>query len=174
MTQSTWKSDKAHSQLKFDISHYGISTVSGSYNDFEVLVTAAKDDFSDAVVALKAKTASIYTGINGRDEHLKSADFFDAAAYPELTYKSTGIKKLSGNKYEIYGDLNMHGITKPVTMQMELRGIFTNPRNQKKLAGLLVTGLIKRSDFGIGPKFPAANLGEEVMVIGDGEFGIQQ
>jgi len=171
--QTTWKSDKAHSQLKFDITHYDINTVSGTFSDFEVLVLSDKEDFSDAVVELKAKAASINTGINARDEHLRSADFFDVATHPEISFKSNGIKKVANNKYEVSGDLTMHGITKPVTLQLELRGTFTNPRNQKKIAGLRITGTIKRSDFGIGPKFPATSLSEEVTITGDGEFGKQ-
>lgn len=172
LAQSTWKSDKAHSQLKFDITHYGINTVSGSFSDFEVTVTAEKEDFSDAIIQLKAKAASITTGIIQRDDHLRSIDFFDVATFPELNYKSNGIKALSDKKFEVSGDLTMHGITKPVTLEMELRGIFTNPRNQKKIAGIRVTGTVKRSDFGIGPKFPAASLSEEVKITGDGEFGM--
>ncbi len=172
MAQSTWKSDKMHSQLKFDITHYGISTVSGAFTDIEVMVTAAKEDFSDAVVELKAKATSITTGVTPRDEHLRSADFFDVATFPELSYKSTGIKKLGDNKYELTGNLTMHGVTKPVTLQMELRGTSTNPRNQKKAAGIRVTGKINRSDFGIGAKFPAPSLSEEVTITGDGEFGM--
>jgi polyisoprenoid-binding protein YceI len=172
LAQSTWKSDKAHSQLKFDITHYGINTVSGAFSDFDVTVKADKEDFSDAVVELKAKASSINTGITQRDDHLRSVDFFDVATFPELTYKSTGIKAISDKKFELSGDLTMHGITKPVTLVMELRGVFTNPRNQKKIAGIRVTGTVKRSDFGIGPKFPAASLSEEVTITGDGEFGM--
>jgi polyisoprenoid-binding protein YceI len=173
ISQTTWKSDKMHSQLKFDITHYGINTVSGAFTDFEVTVATSKEDFSDAVVSLTAATGSITTGVAPRDQHLKSADFFDATANPEISFKSTGIKKLSGNKFELSGDLTMHGITKNVKLQLEVRGSGENPMNKKKVAGLRVTGVIKRSDFNIGAKFPATSLSEEVTITGDGEFGPQ-
>lgn len=168
--QTTWKSDKAHSQLKFDITHTGISTVSGAFTDFEVSVTSSREDLSDAVVELTAKATSINTGIGPRDEHLRSADFFDVASFPEITFKSTGIKKVSDKVYELTGDLTMHGVTKPVTLKLEYRGSFEDPRNKKKVTGLRVTGSIKRSDFGIGTKFPGNLLSEEVIITGDGEF----
>src|SRR5690348_8793671 len=81
-TFEVWENDKAHSQLGFTVTHLGISDVSGTFNDFEVTVTSSKPDFSDAIFELAAKVASIDTRIEARDNHLKSADFFDAAAYP--------------------------------------------------------------------------------------------
>jgi len=167
----TWKSDKAHSQLKFDITHLGVSTVSGAFTDFDATITATKPDFSDATFTLTAKTASINTGVDKRNEHLKSADFFDAAANPELTFKSTSFKKVSESKYQLVGDLTMHGITKPVSLDFIYRGTVTNPMSKKAVAGFRATGTIKRSDFKIGPKFEAPMLSEEVIITADGEFG---
>ncbi|SEJ42667.1 Polyisoprenoid-binding protein YceI [Dyadobacter koreensis] len=167
----TWKSDKAHSQLKFDITHLGISTVSGAFTDFDATINATKPDFSDATFTLTAKTASINTGVEKRNEHLKSADFFDAAANPEITFKSTSFKKVSESKYQLTGNLTMHGVTKPVSLDFIYRGTVTNPMNKKAVAGFRATGTIKRSDFGIGPKFEAPMLSEEVIITADGEFG---
>lgn len=169
--QTLWKSDKAHSQLKFDITHLGVSTVSGAFTDFDATIKAVKPDFSDAVFTLNAKTASINTGVEKRNDHLKSADFFDAAANPELTFKSTGVKKVSDGKYQLTGDLTMHGVTKSVTLDLWYRGTIANPMNKKPVAGFRATGSVKRADFGIGPKFPAPMLSEEVLIIADGEFG---
>lgn len=167
----TWKSDKAHSQLKFDITHMGLSTVSGSFGDFEATVTASKPDFSDAKFELTAQTTSINTGIGQRDDHLRSADFFDVAANPAITFKSTSLTKVSDGKYKVTGDLTLHGVTKPVTLDLWYRGTAENPMSKKPTAGFRVTGSIKRTDFGIGTKFPAAMLGEEVAIFADGEFG---
>ena len=167
----TWKSDKAHSQLKFDITHLGVSTVSGAFTDFDATINATKPDFSDATFTLTAKTASINTGVEKRNEHLKSADFFDAAANPEITFKSTSFKKVSESKYQLTGNLTMHGITKPVSLDFIYRGTVTNPMNKKAVAGFRATGTIKRSDFAIGPKFEAPMLSEEVVITADGEFG---
>jgi len=169
--QTAWKSDKAHSQLKFDITHLGVSTVSGDFTDFDATIQSSKPDFSDAVFALTAKTASINTGVEKRNDHLKSADFFDSAANPELSFKSTGVKKISDGKYQLSGDLTMHGVTKPVMLDLWYRGTISNPMNKKPVAGFRATGTIKRADFSIGTKFPAPMLSEEVTITADGEFG---
>ena len=169
--QTTLKADKMHSQLKFDITHLGVSTVSGAFTDFEASVTAAKADFSDAVFQLTAKAESINTGIEPRNNHLKSPDFFDVAAFPTLNFKSNGIKKGKKGKYVLTGDLTMHGITKPVAMELWYRGTITNPMSKKEVTGFRATGKINRADFGIGPKFPAVSISEEVTITADGEFG---
>ncbi len=169
-TQSTWKVDKAHSQLKFDITHMGISTVSGAYTDFDVTILSSKEDFSDAVFELTVQSASINTGIAQRDEHLKAADFFDVANYPVITFKSTAIKKVKDAQYQLTGNLTMHGITKQVTMDLWYRGTIEHPMSKKPDAGFRLTGSLNRSDFGVGTKFPAGMLGESVAITADGEF----
>lgn len=169
--QTTWKMDKAHSQLKFDVTHMTVSTVSGSFTDFDATITASKADFSDAKIELNAKTASINTGIQQRDDHLRSADFFDAASNPALTFKSTELKKAGANRYKVTGDLTIHGVTKSVTLDLWYRGTVDNPMSKKPVAGFRATGTIKRSDFGIGGKFPAAAVSDEVVITADGEFG---
>lgn len=171
MAQTTWKMDKAHAQLKFDVTHLGISTVSGAFTDFDATVTAEKADFSDAKFEFTGQTASINTGVDKRDEHLKSPDFFDASKFSTLTFKSTSVKKAGANKYKLMGDLTLHGVTKPVTLDLWYRGTITNPMSKKPGAGFRVTGTIKRSDFGIGTNFPAAVVSDEVNITADGEFG---
>ena len=165
-----WKSDAPHSQLGFTVKHLGIADVSGTFNDFDVVITSSKPDFSDAVVELSAKTNSINTRVDARDNHLKSADFFDAAKYPTLNFKSTSIKKSGKNKYKLTGNLNLHGITKPVTMEMHYKGSIENPMSKKPTAGFQVTGMIKRSDFNIGSAFPPPMISNEVHIKADGEF----
>lgn len=165
-----WTNDDPHSQLGFTVTHLGVSDVSGTFNDFDVKVTSAKPDFSDAAFELTAKVASIDTRVEMRDNHLKSADFFDVEKYPTLTYKSTSIKKNGKNKYKLTGDLTLHGVTRPVTMDVEYRGTIENPMSKKATTGFRVSGTIKRSDFGIGPKFPAPMISDEVRIKADGEF----
>src|SRR5882762_10216290 len=104
----TWNWDKAHSQLFFGISHMGINTISGTFSDVTAKITSSKDDFSDAVVELTADINSINTGNEQGNNHLKSPDFFDAAKFGTLTFKSTSFKKLSGKHYEVTGDLSFH------------------------------------------------------------------
>lgn len=166
-----WKNDPAHSQLQFTVSHLGINEVSGTFNDFQVTINSSKADFSDAVFELNAKIASVDTRVEARDNHLKSPDFFNVEQYPEITFKSTSIKKLSDNKYALSGNLSLHGVTRNVTLNLLYRGSTQNPMNKKNTAGFQLSGTIKRSDFGIGAKFPAAMVGDEVAIKADGEFG---
>lgn len=167
----SWKSDPPHSRLGFSVVHMGISDITGSFNKFEATIDAAKPDFSDAKVELTAEVGSINTSVEMRDNHLKSADFFDAEKYPTMSFKSTGITKLGkGNRYRLTGYLTLHGVEKPVTLTMTYRGTTTNPQSKKKVAGFQVVGVIRRSDFGIGNKFPSVMISDNVMIKADGEF----
>ena len=148
-----WTNDDAHSQLGFTVTHLGISDVSGTFNDFDVTINAEKPDFSDASVQFTAKTASIDTRVEARNNHLKSPDFFDVAKFPTLNFKSTSIKKKSSNTFALTGDLTIHGITKSVTLDMLYRGTIENPMSKKPTAGFQITGVIKRSDFNVGNDF---------------------
>ena len=168
---NSWNNDDAHSQVSFTVKHLGISEVTGTFNDFDVKILAAKPDFSDASVSFTAKVASIDTRVEARDNHLKSADFFDAEKYPELSFKSTSIKKdAKTNQYQLTGDLTMHGITRQVTVDMTYFGSVENPMNKKQTAGFQVTGINKRSDFNLGNGFPSPMISDEVQIKADGEF----
>lgn len=165
-----WTNDDPHSQLGFTVTHLGIADVSGTFNDFDVTVKSSKPDFSDASFELTARTASIDTRVEARNNHLKSADFFDVAKYPTLNFKSTSIKKAGKNKYKLTGNLSLHGITEPVTMDLLYRGTTVNAMSKKQTAGFQLTGKIKRSDFNVGPGFPAPMISDEVRIKADGEF----
>jgi len=165
-----WGADTAHSKLGFEITHLMISDVEGSFKNFESKITASKDDFSDAVVELSADVNSVNTDNEKRDAHLLNADFFDAAKYPKLTFKSTSFKKVSNNKYKVAGNLTFHGVTKPVVLDATLRGISNNPATKATIAGFKVTGTIKRSDFNFGTKYATAMLSEEVTLNANTEF----
>jgi polyisoprenoid-binding protein YceI len=167
---TTWQNDDPHSQLGFTVSHLGIADISGTFNDFDVTVKSSKPDFSDASFELTAKTSSIDTRVEARNNHLKSADFFDAAKYPELNFKSSSLEKAGKDQYKLKGDLTMHGVTKPVTMDLVYKGTVENPMSKKQTAGFQITGTIKRSDFAIAPGFPAAMISDEVRIKADGEF----
>lgn len=168
--QGSWKVDKGHSQLKFSVTHMGISDVSGLFKVFDANITTTKPDFSDATFELSADASSIDTDIEMRDNHLKGADFFDVANNPKLMFKSTSITKTGDNKYKLAGDLTMHGVTKPVTMDLWYRGTIVNERSKTPTAGFQLTGNIKRSDFNFGSKFPAAALSDDIAIKADGEF----
>ncbi len=172
MAQTTWKADPYHSYLGFTVKHLGIAEVPGNFGKYDVTITSAKDDFSDAVVEMTADIASIYTRVEARDNHLKSADFFDAEKYPTMTFKSTSIKPAGKNEYAVTGNLSMHGVTKPVTIKLEFNGITKNPNAKgAPVAGFEIEAKIKRSDFAIGNGFPAPMISDEVEIEAYGEFG---
>lgn len=168
---TSWENDDAHSQIGFTVTHLGISDVSGTFNDFDVKVQSSRSDFSDATIELVAKTSSINTRVEARDNHLKSADFFDAEKHPEISFQSTSIKRKKGkDNYELAGNLTMHGVTKPVTMNLKYRGTTQNPMSKATTAGFQLEGVVKRSDFNIGAGFPEAVISDEVRIKADGEF----
>jgi len=167
---ATWKNDKMHSKLKFTVTHHLLSDVDGLFRNFNVTITATNPDFSDAVFELSADVSSINTEVEMRDNDLKSANFFDAARYPAIIFKSSSIKADGTNKYKLTGNLTMHGVTKLVTMDLWYRGTTENPMNKKPDAGFKLTGTLKRSDFNIGSKTPSAIVSDEVEIKADGEF----
>jgi polyisoprenoid-binding protein YceI len=167
--QTTWEADKAHSQVSFGITHLTISEVEGRFNEFDAAIEAEKEDFSDAKYTVEISVPSIDTGIERRDSHLKSADFFDAEKYPKMTFVSTSSEKVGEGKYRVAGDLTFHGITKPVTLDVWHRGTITN-QNGELVSGFEITGDVSRSDFNLGPDFPEAVLSDKVIIDVDAEF----
>ncbi len=168
--QTTWKNDKAHSKLTFTVTHLMVSDVDGLLKNFDVTIQASKPDFSDAVFSLTAEAASINTEVEMRDNDLKSPNFFDVAKFPVITFKSTAIQPVGNNHYKLTGNLTMHGITNPVTMNLVYRGTIVNPMTKKDDAGFKLTGTINRTDFNIGTKYPSAMISDEVTIKADGEF----
>lgn len=166
----TWTVDKAHSGLGFTVTHLLVSEVDGSFKSFDAKITSSKEDFSDAVIEFTGDASSVFTNQEKRDEHLKSADFFDVAKFPTLTFKSKSVKKLDAKKYKVSGDLTLHGVTKPVELDVTLTGVTTHPYNKKTLAAFKIGGIIKRSDFAIGAATPVAVVGDEVVLNAKAEF----
>jgi polyisoprenoid-binding protein YceI len=166
----TWSVDKAHSRLGFNVTHLTVAELGGTFNSIDAKITSSKPDFTDAVIELSADINSINTDNEQRDGHLKSPDFFDAAKFPTFTFKSTSFKKVSDKKYKLSGDLTLHGVTKPVVLDVTFNGTTTNPMSKKTIAGFNIAGKIKRSDFGIAPSMPAAMLADEVALQASTEF----
>ena len=165
----TWTLDKAHAKLGFSITHLMVSDVEGTFKTFDITLTSSKDDFSDAVISLTADVNSINTDNDKRDAHLKSPDFFDAAKFPSLSFKSKSFTKVSSKNYKLTGDLTLHGVTKPVTLDVVYNGTITNPMSKKLVSGFKISGTIKRSDFGVGGAMTGV-LSDEVTIIGNAEF----
>ncbi|MDO9256044.1 MAG: YceI family protein [Bacteroidales bacterium] len=170
VTSTTWTYDKNHAKVGFTVTHMMISDVEGYFKTANVTLTTTKDDFTDAVVEMTAEAASINTDNEKRDGHLQSADFFDVAQFPTLTFKSTSFKKTkTPNTYVVKGNLTMHGVTKPVTLSA-LAKTGTNPMSKKNIVGFKITGQLKRSDFGIGGGTPSAIVSDEVLIDANAEF----
>jgi polyisoprenoid-binding protein YceI len=144
--QTTIALDKAHSQVKFTVSHLVISEVDGAFKDFDVTFVTGKPDFSDAKLEATIKVASISTDNDKRDAHLKSADFFDAEKYPAITFKSTSFQKTGENTYKINGDLTLRGVTKPVVLDAVYKG--EAKAWGKTIVAFSANTAINRFDFG--------------------------
>ncbi len=141
--KTKWNLDTAHSEIGFKVKHMMISTVTGHFEDFNATVIAETDDFKSAQFDFTAVIASINTKNADRDNHLKSNDFFNAEAYPEMTFTSTAF---DGEK--MIGDLTIRNTTKSIVLDVEFNGIAVDPYGQTK-AGFEITGAINRKDFGL-------------------------
>lgn len=165
-----WALDKSHAKLNFTVTHLMISDVEGSFKSFDVNLTSSKPDFSDAVIEMTADVSSVNTDNEKRDEHLKSADFFDAAKYSNLSFKSKSFKKVGDKNYKLTGDLTMRGVTKTVTLDVIFNGTAVHPYTKKQVAGFKITGKLNRKDFGIGKDTPSGVVSDEVMIEANAEF----
>jgi polyisoprenoid-binding protein YceI len=143
-----YKIDGMHSEISFKVKHLMITNVTGTFTRFDASMRAEAADYSDAQISFQAEIDSINTNNEQRDGHLKSADFFDAAQFPQMQFVSTGFKPLGGDRYQLAGDLTLKGITKAVVLDAELGGTMTDPYGQFKV-GFEISGSINRSDFGL-------------------------
>lgn len=148
MTTTKWTIDAAHSQVQFKVKHLMISTVTGSFNDFESTVETTGDDFTNAKVEFIAKVASVTTGNEQRDGHLHSDDFFNEGQYPEIKFAGTKLTKKDEENWELEGDLTIRDITRKVKLAVEFGGIMVDPWGNTK-AGFTVSGKISRKEFGL-------------------------
>jgi len=150
MAQSKWALDPAHSEVTFKVKHLMISTVTGKFDKFDVQVEAGKEDFTDGKVIFTADTASVNTGNEQRDGHLKSGDFFDAENFPQIKFVSRSFKK-SDNKgdYTLEGDLTIKETSKPITIPVEYGGTVRDPWGNTK-AAFSIDMKLNRKEFGLG------------------------
>jgi polyisoprenoid-binding protein YceI len=146
--KSNWIIDPAHSEIQFKVKHLVIANVTGSFDKFEGSLETSREDFSDAVIAFSADINSINTKMPDRNAHLKSADFFDAANYPKLTFKSISLQKKKDDEYDLLGDLTIRGISQPVKLGVTFGGIMKDPWGNVK-AGFELNGKVNRKDFSL-------------------------
>lgn len=164
-------SDPAHSRIQFVVTHLGISDITGNFNTTDLQIKADEKNFVNSTFTLSADVNSVDTHIEARDNHLKSADFFDVANNPKLSFVSTSVKKgKSKNTYTLNGSLTMHGVTKPIALTLVYKGSTVNPMSKAKTYSYQVLGKLKRSDFGVGTKYPEAVISDLVQIKGDFEL----
>ena len=168
LKKTKWAIDPMHSEIEFKVKHLMISTVTGSFKKFSGTVTSPSEDFEQAEIKFSMDVNSISTNQEGRDSHLKTAEFFDAEKYPEITFKSTSFKKQQGKDFLLVGDLTIKGITKKVEAKAEFGGLAKAQQGQVK-AGFEVTGVINRKDFGLSynalTETGGLALGEEIKLV---------
>ncbi len=147
VAMSTFTIDAVHSNLMFKVKHLGISTVTGRFATFGGTFQMDPASGQTGSANLSIDVASITTGSERRDGHLKSADFFAADSFPKITFTSTQITKVRGTMYKVAGNLTIRGVTKPVVLDAELGGPRKTPDGY--LAAINMTGMVKRKDFGL-------------------------
>ena len=139
-----WGYDASHAKVGFSISHFGISETEGKFTKFDGVVLSDKPDFSDGKFDFTIDVNSINTEDAQRDTHLKSADFFDVAKFPTITFKSKSFKPLGNNKYKLVGDFTMHGVTKEISLDVVYKGTVVDPYKNTK-AGFKISGTLDRT-----------------------------
>ena len=145
---AVWKIDPVHSGIKFKVRHLVVSSVVGQFNNFDATVEADKPDFSDARIKFEAEVNSISTKNEQRDDHLKSADFFDAANHQKITFVSRSVVKKSDDEYEIAGDLAIRGVTKPIKLTATYNGTVKG-FGGTEVSGFEIRGKVNRFDYGL-------------------------
>lgn len=154
--------DKSHANLSFTYSHLGYSTTDGRFGNWEGSLLIDKETPSNSSVEFTIDIDSLDTFWADRDTHLKSADFFDAAKFPQATFKSTKVEQTGEQQLEVTGDLTIKGITKPATLTVNVTAMGEHPMAKKEAAGFAVTTVVKRSDYGMDLYVPY--VGDEVTV----------
>ena len=154
--------DPTHTQVQFTYSHMGFSNITGRFDEVtgDFLFDAA--DPTKSSVSITIPVASISTGVAKLDEHLLKADFFDATQYPTATFKSTAVTAAGEGRLAVAGDLTIHGVTRPVVLDVTINGVGEHPMRKLPAAGFDASAKIKRSDFGVGAYVPA--VGDEITL----------
>jgi polyisoprenoid-binding protein YceI len=147
--ETKWSIDQTHSEIEFKVKHLMISNVKGKFNVFDANIYTYGKNFLDAEIDLWIDASSINTGDEKRDEHLRSADFFDVQNHKQITFTSDTIGTPDSNgNHELWGELSMRGITKNIKLNVEFGGIINDPWGNER-AGFIVSGKINRSDWGL-------------------------
>ena len=162
-----WNLDPAHSEITFKVRHMMISNIKGEFKNFNVDLESEDENFKNVKANATIDTASISTNNTDRDNHLKSAEFFNAEAHPQITFETDSLNE------EVTGNLTINGVTKPVKLDVDFGGINVDPWGQTK-AGFSFEGKIKRSDFGLNwnaaLEAGGVMVSDEVKIAGELQF----
>jgi polyisoprenoid-binding protein YceI len=149
MAKVNWIADASHTEVGFKVKHLMITNVKGNFGEYEVNATTEGDDFGKADISFSANTASVNTGNEQRDAHLRSADFFDSENFPQMTFKSTSVSGFDGSSdFQVHGDLTIRGQAHPVTLDVEFGGVANDPWGNTK-AGFTLSTKINRKHWGL-------------------------
>lgn len=143
-----WSIDRAHSEIGFKVKHMMFTNVHGRLEEFTGTAESQGDDFDHARFSFNAMAASLSTGSEDRDNHLRGEDFFNVEEFPEISFLSTSMMKVDNNNYVMVGDLTMRGVTKPVTLSVEFNGIMNDPWGNTK-SGFSASAKLNRTDWGL-------------------------
>ncbi|HVI57067.1 MAG TPA: YceI family protein [Luteibacter sp.] len=158
----TYKLDPGHTMVLFSWNHFGFSNPSANLNQVDGTLVYDEAAPTKATVEVTLPLSGLDTFVPKLDEHLKSADFLDAAKYPTVTFKSTKVTSAGKDKLKVTGDLTVHGVTKPVTLDVTVNKVGPHPMMKVQTAGFDATATIKRSDFGVGAYVP--NVSDEIKI----------
>lgn len=158
--------DPNHTRIAYAIDHMGLSVMQGRFARFDGTLALDLDDLAASKVSVRIDVASIDSGVAKLDEHLQSPEFFDVAQFPRMQFESTKVEG-SGGQFKVTGNLTLHGITKPVTLDVSMRTVAAHPMRKVPAAGFVARAEIKRADFGIAI-YPGM-LGDTVQIRIDTE-----
>lgn len=170
---STWSIDPAHSEVDFTVRHMGISNVHGQFGGIKGTIVRNGSEFAKSTVSVTIDVSTIDTGVGPRDTDLKSAHFFDVAQFPTATFTSTSVSG-SGTHLTIDGNLTLHGVTRPVQLDVQGPSATINGMDHKPHTGYSATATISRRDFGIGTNYPDSVVGDQIKLTIDLEAAQQQ
>jgi polyisoprenoid-binding protein YceI len=158
----TYKLDPAHTMVLFSWNHFGYSNPTANFGLGEGTLVFDEQHPANSSVEVTLPLANLDSHVPALDEHLKKPDFLDAGKYPTVTFKSTAVESLGGNKFKVTGDLTVHGMTRPVVLDATLNKVGPHPMSKAPSIGFDATASIKRSDFGVGAYVP--NVSDELSI----------
>lgn len=177
MSKQIWTIDPSHTNINFKAKHLMITTVTGNFGKVDGTVKMDGEDFANGEYYFEAEVASVDTGNEDRDNHLRSDDFFNAEQYPKLTFKGTEVSNVNGNEFDLTGEMTIRDVTQPVTIRVEVGGVAVDPWGNTK-AAFAFKGSLNRKDFGL--KFHVVNeagnllVSDEIKMEGEVQLAVAQ